>query len=92
MDFCGEKNRQKEMEEDVLHPILCDLPFHPGLPDHGYGLAGCLQGRQPEPDRECSAGCHGECGGPGSFVELQDVVAGDRFGTELTEEETAQCR
>lgn len=76
----------------MLHPILCDLPFHPGLLDHGHGLTGCLQSRQPESDRECCSDCHGECGGLGSTVELQDMVAGDRFGTELTEEETAQCR
>lgn len=32
------------MEEDMLHPILCDLSLHPDLPDHGNGLAGRLQG------------------------------------------------
>lgn len=65
------------MEEDMLHPIFCDLPFHLWLPHHGNDFTGRLQGRQPEPDFECGAGCHGKRGGPGSSVELQDVVAGD---------------
>lgn len=65
------------MEEDMLHPILCDLPLHPGLPGHGNGLVGRLQGRQQEPDHKCGAGCHGKRGGPGSSAELQDMVAGD---------------
>lgn len=65
------------MEEDMLHPIFCDLPFHPDLPDHGHGFAGCLQGRQPQPDGKCCVGCHGKRGGPGSSVELQNMVAGD---------------
>lgn len=80
------------MEEDLLRAVL--HPLHPGagLPHHRDGAAGRLQGEQRESHRERSADRHWQRGGTRPAVELQDVVAGDRLGAELTEEEAAQRR
>ncbi len=76
----------------MLHPIVCYLPFHPGLLDHGNGPVGHLQGGWAKPDRERNAGFHGECCWFGAVISLSHLVAGDRLSAELPEEEATQCR
>lgn len=76
----------------MLRAVLHPLHRRAGLSRHRHGAAGRLQGGWREPDSERGADRHRQRGWPCSAAQLQDVVAGDRLGAELAEEEAPQCR
>lgn len=77
------------MEEDVLRAVFRAVRVDVGLSDHWHGSAGHLQGGLGEPDSKRGADLHGQCCGSGASAELQNLVAGGRFCTSLSEKEAA---
>lgn len=81
---------RKEVEEDLLCPLLCALCVDIGLSDHRHDPTGHLQGGRGEPHGERGSDRHGQRGGSGRASELSDLVAGGGLCATLSEEEATQ--
>lgn len=81
---------RKEVEEDLLRPLLCAFCVDVRLSDHRHDPTGHLQGGWRELHGERGSDRHGQCGGSGRASELSNLVAGGGLSAALSEEEATQ--